>query len=106
MKERLIPVRSESEIRIGAIYVVRNCRICGKRERFMITGHAGLRMFSNDGIEHFIAPAHAVAPVDCQGDDYSNLALAVAQGRLFRVDDGLTEESNPYTVSKPKEKTR
>lgn len=37
MAEKLIPVRSEAEIVVGGIYVLKDCRYCGGDHRSMMT---------------------------------------------------------------------
>lgn len=104
MSERLIPVRSESEIRIGSIYVVKDARNeFGElgTVRFMILGREPVSKCINAGCGclRYLTTISDVAKLCAP--------CCISSNTLFRVEGNLDlNESNPYTVSKPKERVK
>jgi hypothetical protein len=90
MKERLIPVRSKSEIRIGAIHILKECRPCGATNRGILVRLTREFKCSHCGIQQ---ESYKLLPGHCCLTHFS-LCLAFREGRLFRVEDGLDPEKD------------
>jgi hypothetical protein len=95
--ERLIPVKSFDELRVGMILVAKGCCKCdGGTHRFMLLNYVKQKPFWDgfafDPVPMCFPPHDAkwvIAPTD------------VATGRLFRVDDDL-EHLDRLEASAPK----
>lgn len=101
--EKLIPVLSESEVRIGAIHVVKACRRCdGTRDhRFMVTGKADWP----DGLGG-LGGWYRWAPAPGCGfrPNLTHFDFAIPEGRLFRVEDGLDDKPEVADEVRPRKK--
>ncbi len=105
-EEKLIPVRSESELRVGMLIVGTGCSECGGGS------HRGLLIESRQvrrGLElgeyrpcmhgdvGATSTAWQFAPGLCW-DVPVILCCGCALGRIYRVDTGLTDEASPYVA--------
>lgn len=91
--ERLIPVKAESELRVGMIVVCRR-PYSGDGPLRMRCGHAAHRFMLLKvlgGSEYEAEPK----PACLRGRVYV-VSAAIAEGRLFRVDDGLDEQADEH----------
>lgn len=100
MTERRTAITSEGEIRVGDYLELRACRICSRLHRFMVTG---ARDASGMTYAHTCEPARclrafSVLPPMCTvPGKYEDLAAAIRERRLFRIDDATPEaEQSPY----------
>jgi hypothetical protein len=107
VKERLVRVTSEAEIRVGAIYVVKACRRCGRNERFIAISRDPRMAYSVDdpgvtGSGWHISPRPWCWP---EGVVTWMPITNLSQGRLFRVEDPNLDlnEENPYLAKAPAE---
>ncbi len=107
MKERLILVTSEADIRVGAIYVIKGF-IHGKlgnigNVRFIVTGRGspGDCLFLGCKCS-WLRHAPQISP-DVNGICVSG---SLNLKNLYRVEDGLKVEATPYTVAKPRQVAR
>jgi hypothetical protein len=94
-KERLIPVRSEAEIRVGAIYVLRYCKVCEVDHRFLVLRFLGEMEWDQGSALTWDTT------LSCSGHDsptWFSAWLAIPEGRLFLVEDGLRQEETPYVT--------
>lgn len=92
-EERLIPVTSEDQLSVGKICVLLDCDICGaQRCRFMIIA---VEPWSRGDRCDCGRKCHSywTAP-NCSGDPdgMACFAAAIADGSMFLVDDGLTQQ--------------
>lgn len=89
--EKLIPVLSETELRVGMIVVVKGCQNCGGWHRGMIA--SGMRREGFDMLGRRSASRWTLAPEPMCGKSWWALGNTAKDGRLFRVDDGRADES-------------
>ena len=115
-RENLIPVKSESEIRVGMIVVVKQCGaymgddeanpVCGETHRMMILNGP----FEGEDGWGCVAGAFDVAPMPpCVRGHAECIAFDVdiPEGHLFRVEDGLDLEAEKRAEQeKPRERVR
>lgn len=85
-EEKLIPVTNESELRIGMKVTLRNCRQYNR-------DHLGFMLLGSVRNERGkISWKHTS---DCQDPPLMHFTfLAIPEGRLFRVEDGLDEKAD------------
>lgn len=103
MNERLIPVRSESELRVGMLLVVLGCE-CGVRHRILLTGLDTHNKSPCRGQYECDQPGRSWVMADAvHGLPRSGVHFCGYRDRLYRVDTGLdASEENPYTIKAPK----
>lgn len=87
--EKLIPVRDVSELRVGMLLAVRRCLRCGDDETLMILG-GPVGPLCN----YCDSPGRSVAG-HC-ASDFACFCASISEGRLYRVDDGLTDGELRY----------
>lgn len=90
MSEKLIPITSEGELRIGMLVVVTLCNACGRSHRFMLLRPLLLRCSRCTTL----VSGWSHTNVKCKGGTSDNQGIlhhAIPEGRIFRVDDGLDE---------------
>jgi hypothetical protein len=85
--EKLKKVESFSELKIGMLVVIKDCRVCRKPCRGMLVKYDYNHLF----FDLRRAPAFYRLP-NCDHRAWVT-ALAVEQGRLYRVEDGLEDDS-------------
>ena len=100
MKERLIPVKRESQLRAGVLLVLKPCAVCGRAHRGMLIGPATTKACPMRD------SCHACWEVRPGADHHGNTGYlfcthhAIPEGRLFIVDpfakdDATTGEKAP-----------
>lgn len=92
--ERLVPVTDESQLRVGMRVLIRACRDCGRDHRCMLLRRlVGDFVDTATGVIEFCSVWDYAPEFSCCDDgkqfEFVHLADTAAQGRLFRVDDGL-----------------
>ncbi len=103
MKERLIPVKSESELRIGMILVLKRCGSCKASHRILLLAPDGRTGIHRDSSS---CPRGWKMAVSLHGIDQLCLCKCLHEGRLFRVDDGMDAETLGARSSNPKSLVR
>jgi hypothetical protein len=95
--EKLVRVRSESEIRIGAIYVYKNCFYCGDSHRFITLRSENREDTLPTGQ---MVTGWFISPEQHRPEESWDFSDEIKAGNLFRVDDPLLRkfEHNPYSV--------
>jgi hypothetical protein len=89
--ERLIPVTSESQLRVGMIVVSKGCKcvrdgvICGRPHRQMILGRTRGLVTGES--------CWATTKTGCVFPVTLVTRKCIPEGRLFRVDDGMDAET-------------
>jgi hypothetical protein len=105
VKERLVRVTSEAELKVGAIYVLKACKKCGNDHRFMIISHIGERDWADGASSTWdTSGCCSQNPEHTWWTPVPNLR----EGRLFRVEDPNLDldEENPYLVARPRERRK
>jgi len=98
-RDKLVRVMAESDLRVGMLVVVKSCRRCARDHRHLITG-LEKRRHSHKG-ETPSQCGHVLCRVPgetCTGAPRTCWSFAIPDGRLYRVDAGLTDEANPYVA--------
>jgi hypothetical protein len=108
-EEKLVPVKSESELRVGMLIVATACE-CGSSHRGLLMESVSVRRGLGEGeyapcphgAEGSAGTAWRLAPPPCW-DVPVMCCCGCSRGFIFRVDTGLTDEASPYvTVTLPK----
>ena len=95
-RERLVKVRSESELRVGMIVVVKKCRSCaapgGAHRVMLLRRHAqpGWAVAADGSRRQFGTWWETAPDMHPPGGPFDH---AIATGRLYRVVDGLEKET-------------
>lgn len=110
-REKLRLVRAESELRVGMLLKLKECRACGSAHRMLLLGAV-----DNAGGWHegYSSPCRArrlfLRTQPCAASPatgYVCWELPVAERRLYIVDTGITDEASPYVaVPAPKPRSR
>lgn len=96
-RERLIPVKSESELRVGMLLKVLACRKCHADERFIVTGYID----NGRPCSGCLNPSRAWLLTGCI--PRASLCCPIREGRLYIVDTGL-ESADEYRAQLDRER--
>lgn len=92
-EEKLIRIRSEGEIRIGAMYILSHNMASGHSERFMILSRRSREQkcsVCKSSCRSYISTLPLYEGRLC-------VVVAIEKGTLFRIEDGLNPEKDELT---------
>lgn len=94
--EKWIRVRAASQIVVGGTYKVVACRFCGNDHIQIVTGYARFETYTKYGRVDFwkVAPRKPCPTGAIDGANGTGFAIALAEGRLFRLDTGLDDSES------------
>lgn len=96
MKEKLVPVTSESQLKPGLLVEVKDCRSCGRRRcRDLIAGMLNSRNCQVCGLSHL--RVRPLSSCDLYSRPYC-MRSAIRDRRLFIVDTGLEDDTLEQAV--------
>lgn len=103
-RERLIPVTSEAELRVGMLVERQGCPFCGRAHRCLMTSAiAAQEGWHVDKTQCRATHDWRTAPVTCGQVDWGGptcFCYAIAEGRLFIVDP-FSESDTPTEAKRP-----
>ncbi len=86
--EKLVQVKSESELKPGLRIVLKSCRLCRQE-------HRGMLLRSMDFVDPPYTGWTAVPHMACDGPDlWTTFDAAIPEGRLFRSEDLDDDDEN------------
>lgn len=103
-EEKLVPITGENQLQAGMLLVNKPCSH-GHTHRFLLVRKNDADLLA--AIFGF-GDSWITTPVVCMGAPVDGFRprKSIAEGRLFRIDTGVTDEESPYVEKPVKSPTR
>ncbi len=99
-KGKLERVRSASELRVGMLVVLKACRDCGANHRIMLLRTHPAAGVHDDGTPDCGLNGWKTTPVCDDAFGFCPCG-SIAEGRLYRVEDGLETDEETTVARRP-----